>query len=148
MKKKKDWTLLEKALDIACRAHFGVKDKSGKPYILHPLRQAMRFDDEKLQALALLHDIVEDSEFTLDDLRKEGIPEDVLLALDCLTHRDGESYEDYIQRVESNPMAVEVKITDLEDNMDVRRLPGFEQKDMERMKKYLKYWRRLKNGKK
>lgn len=127
---------LERALVIAAEAHQGTTDKGGAPYILHPLRlmQQMTTTDERI--VALLHDVVEDSPWTLDALRAEGFFEEVVSAVDGLTRREGESYEDFIERGAANPLARRVKLADIEDNMDVRRLVEIGEKDLERLQRY------------
>ena len=137
-------SLLEKAISIAVEAHRGQKDKVGQPYILHPLSVMARVDTESEKIVAILHDVVEDTKWTFEDLKREGFPNDLLQALDCVTKREGESYEDFIARSESNPIARRVKIADLEDNMDVRRIRLVTEKDTERFNKYLRAWRKLK----
>jgi len=131
------------AIALAVDAHGGVLDKSGQPYILHPLRVIFRCQGEVERIVAVLHDVVEDTGRTFDDIRKLGFSEEVIAALDCVTKRDGETYEQFVERAAANPIARKVKLADLEDNMDVRRLPGVEQKDWERMQKYLRAWKRL-----
>jgi (p)ppGpp synthase/HD superfamily hydrolase len=138
-----DSELLEKAITIAVEAHRGQKDRYGDPYILHPLRVMARVQTATEKITAILHDVVEDSRWTFSDLEKEGFPRQVLDALDCVTKRDGEAYEDFVKRSASNPMARTVKLADLEDNMDVRRLPEVADKDRERLQKYLNAWRTL-----
>jgi len=135
--------LLERAIAIAVQAHNGQRDRSGRPYILHPLRLMMnvRADEEKI--VAILHDVVEDTPWTMEDLRKDGFPEYLLTALDCVTKREGEDYEAFVERSAKNPIARRVKIADLEDNMDARRLAEFTEKDGARMTKYLKAWQKL-----
>jgi (p)ppGpp synthase/HD superfamily hydrolase len=136
---------LQRAIEIAIEAHKGQTDKAGKPYILH-IFQVMakgRSEDEKITAL--LHDIVEDSAWTLEKLEAEGFSHKIIEALDCLTKREGESYEEFIKRVKSNPLAIKVKINDLEDNMDIRRLSQVSDKDAERLNKYLRAYRELIN---
>jgi len=115
------------------------KSKGGEPYILHPLRVMfkMRTDDFE-RMVAVLHDVVEDSEWTLDHLRNEGFPDHVLAAVDCLTRKSDEPYEDFIERVQINTLARTVKIADLEDNLDASRLPELTDKDIERIRKYQK----------
>jgi (p)ppGpp synthase/HD superfamily hydrolase len=140
---KKDLELIEKALGIAFRAHLGQKDKAGAPYILHPLRIMLRMATELEMTVAVLHDVVEDTQLSLEQLRKEGIPEEALTAIDYLTRRDGEPYENFIERVKKNVIARKVKLADLEDNMDIRRLEHLEGKDMQRLDKYLRAWRDL-----
>jgi len=131
--------MLSEAIGIAARAHAGQVDKGKKPYILHPLRAMLNYcscHDEATQICAVLHDVVEDTDITLDDLRAEGFSEEVLVALDHLTKRAGESYEDFISRVLQNKIACRVKIADLADNMDLMRIPNPTAKDKERLKKY------------
>ena len=135
---------LQDAIALAVEAHRGQVDKCGQPYILHPLRVMFRCEGEIARIVAVLHDVVEDTGRSFDDLRRLGYSEDVIAALDCVTKREGEGYEQFVNRAASNPVAKQVKIADIEDNMDVRRLAGFGQKDAERMEKYLKAWRWLK----
>jgi (p)ppGpp synthase/HD superfamily hydrolase len=134
---------LERAILIAAQAHDGQKDKSGAPYILHPLRMMMRMKSEAAMIAAVLHDVVEDSDWTLEQLRNEGFSEEVLQAVDCLTSRDGESYDEFIARVEANAIARQVKIADLEDNMNVKRIGEITPKDLARIEKYHRAWRAL-----
>ena len=135
--------LLEKAIAIAVDAHRGQKDRYDAPYILHPLRVMSRLQSPTEKTVAVLHDVVEDTDWTFEDLRDEGFPEPILEALDCLTKRDGEPYEKLVKRSAANPLARRVKIADLEDNMDVRRLPQISPKDSGRFRKYLAAWRTL-----
>lgn len=137
---------LEDAIALAVEAHRGQRDKAGQTYILHPLRVMMRLETEAERMTALLHDVVEDTPYTLDRLRELGYPEEVLGALDCLTKREGESYEAFIERVRPHPLARRVKLADLEDNMDVRRLPAVGPKEAERLARYRAAWARLKEG--
>ena len=115
---------LERAIAIAAEAHAGQKDKVGAAYILHSLRVMMKMETEEARIAAVLHDVVEDSEWSLDDLRKKGFSEKVLHAVDCLTRRDedGEDYFDYVKRAGSDPIARKVKLADLADNSDLKRL--------------------------
>lgn len=125
------------ALHIATMAHMGAKDKAGEDYIKHPIRVAMSLNDETCQCVALLHDVVENSEVTLELIEQtSAFGEEVLLAIDALTHREGEHYDDYISRVKANPIATKVKIADLRDNMDLSRLPQVTRKDERRCEKY------------
>ena len=134
---------VEDAVSIAARAHRGQKDKAGAPYLLHPLRMMMRMDTEAAMMAAVLHDVVEDTEWTLERLREAGFSEEVLEAVDCLTHREGESYQQFVERVRTNRIARQVKIADLEDNMNVRRMKQLGPKELERMEKYHRAWRVL-----
>ena len=128
--------MLEKAIQCAVKAHAGQKDKAGAPYILHPLRIMMKMDSQAGMIAAVLHDVVEDSSVTLADLRAEGFSEEVIAAVDHLTRREGEAYEIFINRLRHNPLAVKVKLADLEDNMDIRRIENVTERDIERMQKY------------
>ena len=132
---------LEKALQLAVAAHMGQQDKAGEPYILHPLRLMLRLQSEEARIVAVLHDLLEDTSITLEQLRREGFSERVLIALDHLTHRAEASYEAYIQRLQKNPLAVQIKCLDLEDNMDIRRLASpLGDRDCQRLKKYRHTW--------
>ncbi len=135
---------LEDAIALAVEAHRGQRDKAGQTYILHPLRVMMRLETEAERMAAILHDVVEDTPYTLERLRALGYPEEVLGALDCLTKREGESYEAFIERVRPHPLARRVKLADLEDNMDVRRLPTVGARETERLARYRAAWARLK----
>lgn len=137
---------LERAILLAVKAHEGRKDKAGAPYILHPLRLMLRMPSQAARIVAVLHDVVEDSDFSLDDLRRQGFSEDILDAVACLTRIPGEPYEDSIQRAWGHPLARLVKIADLEDNMDVRRLGNLKEKDLERLARYHRHWLRLRGG--
>ncbi|MFP2904880.1 HD domain-containing protein [Pyxidicoccus sp. 3LFB2] len=134
---------LEDALALAVQAHHGQRDKAGQPYILHPLRVMMRLETDAERTVALLHDVVEDTPWTLERLRAAGYPEDVLAALDALTRRDGETYEAFVERLRPDALARRVKLADLEDNMDVRRLTQVTPKDAERLARYRAAWARL-----
>lgn len=128
--------LLARAVAIAAAAHQDQLDKAGAPYILHPLRLMMRAQSPAEQIVAVLHDVVEDSDWTLEQLAAEGFPDAILSALDCLTHRAGEEYAVTIARVLTHPLAVRVKLYDLEDNMTLTRLAEITEKDVERVRKY------------
>ena len=136
---------LDRAIEIAAGAHAGQQNKDGDPYILHPIRIMMRLDGLNAKMAGVLHDVVEDTPWTIEQLRAEGFSEEVLAAVDCLTHRDGEEYFDYVARAGSNPLARKVKLADLEDNMNVMRLAEVRDKDLERVRKYHKAWLMLKN---
>lgn len=127
---------LTRAIIIATQAHEGQIDKGGNPYILHPLRLATKAPDDESRIVAVLHDVVEDSDISLRNLFEEGFSWDVVNAIDCLTHRKGESYDDYILRIKTNSLATTVKLLDLDDNRDLSRIPDPSNKDFERLKKY------------
>lgn len=132
--------MFDKAMFIAAREHLGVRDKGGNAYILHPMRIAMRLrtNDEELMSIAILHDVVEDSKLTFDDLKAEGFSDRVITALRLLTHQKGVSYDDYIDAMQGNKDALKVKREDLRDNSDITRLKGLREKDFERMNKYIR----------
>ena len=122
--------LLDKAVSIAKLAHQGQVDKAGVDYINHPLRVMDAVEEEKEKIVAVLHDVVEDSEITLEDLRKHGFDDEVVIAVGCLTRLPGESYEKFIGRIKSNRLARNVKLQDLKDNMDLSRLETVSEKDL------------------
>jgi (p)ppGpp synthase/HD superfamily hydrolase len=134
---------LERALHIAFQAHNGQKDKYGAPYILHPIRVMMRCKSEHAKIIALLHDVVEDTTVTFAHLKVQGFSEETVATLQLLTHEHGVSYDDYITQIMEDPVAMEVKIADLEDNSDIRRMPTVDEKAHERLEKYHKAWKRL-----
>jgi hypothetical protein len=112
---------IDKALQIAARAHEGVIDKQGQPYILHPLRVMDGVEGLEAKIVAILHDVVEDTEVTFDDLEKEGFSADVLAALRLVTHAGGDSYAAYVIGCKANPIARQVKLSDLADNCRLSR---------------------------
>ncbi len=139
-----DLELLEKAIGIAVTAHRGQKDRYGAPYILHPLRVMNRLETVAEKTVAVLHDVVEDTDWTFEALAKEGFGEPILSALRCVTKIEGEPYEQFVERSGSNPLARRVKLADLEDNMDARRFEQVKEADCARLEKYRKAWHRLK----
>lgn len=136
--------MLIKAIDIAVKCHSGQLDKAGELYILHPMRMMMKMKTEEEKITAVLHDVVEDSDVTINDLRKEGFSERILKAVDALTKRDGESYKKSIERVKKNPLAIKVKVADFEDNMDISRLKRITENDRKRLNRYLRYYKEVK----
>lgn len=134
---------IEDAIALAVQAHRGQKDRAGAPYILHPLRMMFRVETDAEKVVAVLHDVVEDTDWTLDDLRAQGFPEEVVAAVDHLTRREEECYEEFVRRAAAHPVARRVKIADLEDNMDVRRTGTVTEKDVERLTRYHRAWRSL-----
>lgn len=136
--------LLQKAITIATEAHCGQKDKAGADYIGHPLRVAERLKDKKEKIVAVLHDTIEDTYVTADYLREQGFPQDIVDGVLAVTHREDESYEDFVKRAAKNPLGRAVKKADLEDNMDIRRLRyPIDEWDFERLNKYLKAYKYL-----
>jgi (p)ppGpp synthase/HD superfamily hydrolase len=137
---------LQKAEEIAFKAHLGVTDKFGSPYINHVTRvkEMGTTDEEKI--VGVLHDVVEDTPWTFELLEKEGFSNTVIEALKCVTkHSEEENYEDFTLRVSKNPLAVRVKINDLTDNMDIKRIPTLTEKDLTRLMKYHKAYVYLQN---
>lgn len=131
--------MLEKAIEIAVEAHRGQIDKAGKIYILHPMRVMLRGKNETEMIVGILHDTVEDTPATLDMLHIEGFSEDVLAAIACITKEKGEDYGHFIDRVLTNPLATQVKLYDIEDNLNRDRIPFPTPKDNARFAKYEKY---------
>ena len=141
--------LLTLARDLAFTKHQGQVDKGGNPYFGHPKRVAERVaakgGSEQMQMCAYLHDVVEDTDVTFEQLARMGFPEEVVEGVRALTRMEGESYEEFIRRCGKNSIARQVKLADLEDNMDVSRLPGpLSDDDVIRLNKYLKAYHYLK----
>lgn len=128
--------MTKKAILLAFRAHEGQTDKAGMPYILHPLHLAEQMEDEASAAAALLHDVAEDTEYTIDDIRGMGFPDEVISALELLTHDKSVPYMDYAARIGQNPIARRVKIADLRHNCDLSRIGNVTPRDLERVEKY------------
>ena len=131
-------SLYEKALSIATRAHRGQVDKAGVDYIHHPLFVASLVSSDEEKATALLHDVLEDSSFTIDDLRDEGISDNVVEAVSVLTKPKGKPYFDYLKGVKKNNIARQVKLADLQHNSDLTRLAKVTDEDLKRREKYQK----------
>ena len=135
---------LARAIEIATEAHSGQFDKGGKPYILHPLHlMGQLMFDTQLATIAVLHDAVEDSHWTLNDLSASGFSPRVINALILLTHDKSFSYEMYIESICTNYDAIRVKRKDLEHNSDITRLKGITEKDLARVEKYHRAFMRL-----
>lgn len=130
--------LTKKALKLCFAAHKEQQDKSGLPYVFHPFHLAEQMEDELTTVTALLHDVVEDSPYTLTDLREMGFPEEVLAALALLTHDDDTPYLDYVARIRENPIARTVKLADLRHNSDLSRLDHVDDRALQRVEKYKK----------
>ena len=128
--------MTKKALCIAYKAHDGQVDKTGVPYIFHPFHLAESMTDENSTIVALLHDVIEDTDWTIDDLAKEGFNEDVLTALKLMTHNPAEPYMDYISRLSTCPVARQVKLADLYHNSDRTRVENPDEKMLKRWEKY------------
>lgn len=128
--------MTKKALCIAYKAHEGQVDKTGVPYIFHPFHLAESMTDENSTIVALLHDVIEDTDWTIDDLKKEGFNEDILTALKLMTHNPAEPYMDYISRLSTCPVARQVKLADLYHNSDQTRVENPDEKMLKRWEKY------------
>jgi (p)ppGpp synthase/HD superfamily hydrolase len=127
---------LERAIAIAAAAHAGQVDKAGAPYILHPLRVMLRLQTDEERIVAVLHDVVEDCDWSLDDLRAEGFSAAVLRAIDSVTKREGEDYETFVARAAADPIGRRVKLADLQDNSDPTRMANPTDHDRARQEKY------------
>ena len=128
--------MIDIALAIAKKAHAGQVDKAGVDYIQHPLYVASQVKTEQEKAVALLHDVIEDSDVTADDLLASGLSNEVVTAVQTLTKKKGQSYQDYLEKVKSNNLARVVKLADLKHNSDLSRLKTVSNTDYERVKKY------------
>lgn len=128
---------LERAIQIATQAHAGFRDKGGNIYILHPIAVMMRCETNEEKIVAILHDVVEDSEWTFDALLKEGFSAEVVEALKSVTKESkDEDYDSFIQRCSNNKIGRNVKIADLRDNLDITRMGELSEKDIKRTNKY------------
>ena len=135
---------LARAIEIATEAHRGQVDKAGNEYIGHPLRVMEMGKTEEEKIVGVLHDVVEDTDWSFERLEAEGFAPEIIAALKCVTKiSENENYDAFIERVKKNPLATAVKINDLTDNMDIRRLPYLSDKDIKRLKKYLKAYKKL-----
>ncbi len=135
---------IKKAVNIAFNAHKGQYDKGGYPYIMHPLHLAEEMETEDEVITALLHDVLEDSDISLDFIKEQGFSEAVTEALLSLTRRKDEEYGEYIKRIKnSGGIALSVKKADLRHNMTAERLDNFTEKDKERLKKYKASYKEL-----
>jgi (p)ppGpp synthase/HD superfamily hydrolase len=127
---------LERAVVIAAEAHAGQVDKARAPYIFHPLRLMLQMEKPEDRIVAVLHDVVEDTDWTLERLRNEGFSRVVIEAIDSVTWRPDEAYEDFIQRAAQNPTGSRVKLADLRDNCDLSRIANPSETDYKRVAKY------------
>ena len=130
--------LTKKAMKIAFNAHKEQVDKTGLPYIYHPIHLAEQMDDENTTCVALLHDVVEDTEITFEDLEKEGFTKEIIEALKLMTHDDAIPYLEYVKEIKKNSIATAVKLADLNHNSDLTRLDVVDEKAKERVEKYKK----------
>ena len=127
---------LENALVLAATHHAGQVDKAGQPYILHPIRLMLSVKTDEERIAAVLHDTVEDTSLTFDDLAEAGFSSSVIEAVRALTKKKGESRVDAARRAANNPIAMQVKLADVADNMDLSRLPDPKKRDLERLEEY------------
>ena len=135
---------IERAIEIAVTAHKGQVDKAERPYILHVLQVMMAGQTDEEKIVGVLHDVVEDADWTFEQLEKEGFSEEIIAALKCVTKTSPEeNYDAFTERVKQNPLAIRVKLNDLKSNMDLTRLKSFADKDVERFNKYLKAYGEL-----
>jgi (p)ppGpp synthase/HD superfamily hydrolase len=140
---------LEAAIQLAAAAHAGQNDKEGLPYITHPLRVMARVEGVEAQIVAVLHDVVEDTQTTIDDLREAGFAERILAAVRCVTHDKEEPYAEYVVRCKANPVARQVKLADLEDNSQMKRAlvrPDRIEGDLARLHRYALSYKFLTDG--
>lgn len=124
------------AKEIAVKAHAGQVDKAGKPYIEHPAHVAAAVEGEKAKAVAWLHDVVEDTDLTFEDLSAAGVDDEAIEALRLLTHEEDVPYMDYVAKIKTSELARTVKLADLAHNSDLSRLPKVTEKDLKRAEKY------------
>ena len=137
---------LSLATSIAIGVHDGQFDKNGKPYINHVFRVMNAGQTMQEKIVGVLHDVIEDSDMTIEDLIKHGFGTDILDAVDAMTHYDNETYDAYIDRVISNPIAIRVKINDLTDNMDISRLKVMDNESIDRLKRYFSAYNKIINS--
>lgn len=135
--------MLTEAIILAARAHEGQLDKGGHPYIFHPLRLMLQLESEKDRIIAILHDVIEDTDWTLDKLREEGFSEEIVSVIDSLSRREEENYEEYIGRLLLDPTACRIKLLDLRDNLDLTRIRVESADVRERVKKYQRAQKRI-----
>ena len=128
--------LTKKAMKLCFEAHRDHVDKTGIPYVFHPIHLAEQMTDELTTVCALLHDVVEDTPYTFADLQEMGFPARMIEVLRLLTHENGVPYMDYVRRIATDPVAKQVKIADLKHNSDLTRLDAVDEKALNRVEKY------------
>lgn len=143
MTKEESAKLLDKAARICVEKHLGQRDKTGAAYFQHPMRVAMRCKSDEEKMVALLHDTIEDTDVTPKYLLAEGFPQAIVDGVLSVTKREGEGYEEFVTRAKQNPIGRQVKLHDLEDNLDIFRLTELDATMMERYNKYLRAYRFL-----
>ena len=134
---------LEDTINLAVEAHRGRRDKLGRPYILHPLRLMSRLSTPVEQMAALLHDVIADSDLSIDDFRERGYEAEIIEALDRLNRRDDESFDAFMARISENAVARRVKIADLADNLDLTNWSEIGEPERERLVRYRRGWETL-----
>lgn len=132
-----EYEMLKKALDICLNKHSGQVDKSGKEYFIHPVTVALLCDTTKEKIVALLHDVIEDTDYTFTDLKNDGFSQEIIDAIRAVTKNDDITYQEYISNIKNNPIARKVKLNDLKHNSDLSRLENPTDQDLKRTKKYL-----------
>lgn len=137
----------KKAMKLCFKAHKDQVDKSGMPYVFHPFHVAEQMTDEVTTIVALLHDVVEDTDYTLEDIAAEGFGEDILKAVALMTHEDDIPYLDYVAKLKENPIARAVKLADLAHNSDLSRIGEIDEETKQRLEKYKKAKAILESGK-
>lgn len=130
--------LTKKAMKISFQAHKNQTDKNNIPYIYHPIHLAEQMTDEKTICVALLHDVVEDTDITFEQLEEEGFSKDIIDALKLMTHEESVPYMDYVREIKTNAIATAVKLADLKHNSDLTRLDVVDEKALKRVEKYKK----------
>lgn len=128
--------MTKKAMKLCFEAHKDQVDKSGMPYVFHPFHLAEQMHDEKTTIVALLHDVIEDTDCTFEDLRSAGFDNEIIEALKLMTHDDSVPYMEYVAAIKSNPIATAVKLADLKHNADLSRLDVVDEKAIKRKEKY------------
>ena len=128
----------KKAMKFCFKAHKDQVDKSGMPYVFHPFHVAEQMTDEVTTIVALLHDVVEDTDYTLEDIAAEGFGKEILEAVALMTHEDGVPYLDYVAKLKDNPIARTVKLADLAHNSDLSRIGEIDEETKQRLEKYKK----------
>ena len=128
--------MTKKALKLCFEAHKEQVDKSGLPYVFHPFHLAEQMESEETTVVALLHDVVEDTNYTIEDLSAMGFDKAVTDAIALMTHADGVDYMDYVRAIKENPIAKAVKLADLTHNSDLSRMDIIDEKALQRAKKY------------
>ena len=131
-------TVTKKALKLCFEAHKKQVDKSGMPYVFHPFHLAEQMQTEETTVVALLHDLVEDTDYTIEDLASMGFSKNITDAIALMTHADDVTYMDYVRKIKDNPIAKVVKLADLKHNSDLTRLDVVDEKALKRKEKYLK----------